>query len=133
MSQTQQISGRFDVKMLPQPPQDEAAGAVIGRMLLDKRYHGELDATGHGQMLAAHGSEKGSAGYVAIEYVNGSLQGRSGSFVLQHTGIMDRSTPQLTIVVVPDSGTNELKGLSGRMNIVMKDGAHHYEFEYTLP
>ena len=130
---TQFARGRFDVKMQPQPAQDEAAGAVIGRMLLDKRYHGTLDATGKGQMLAAHGSEKGSAGYVAIELVSGTLDGRSGSFVLQHTGIMDRGAPQLSIVVVPDSGTDDLRGLSGRMDIVIAAGEHTYVFDYSLP
>lgn len=130
---TKSIRGRFDVKMKPQPAQEEAAGAVIGRMLLDKRYHGALDAIGQGQMLAAHGSEKGSAGYVAIELVSGTLDGRAGSFVLQHTGIMDRGAPQLSIVVVPDSGTEALHGLIGRMDIVIASGEHTYVFDYSLP
>ena len=134
MAESKQITGTFDVKMLPQPPQDEAAGAVVGRMLLDKRYHGALDATGKGQMLAAHGSEKGSAGYVAIELVSGTLDGRNGSFVLQHSGVMDRGSPQLSITVVPDSGSEGLRGLAGSMQIMFgEDGAHHYLFDYALP
>lgn len=130
---TQSIRGRFDVKMQPQPAQEEAAGAVIGRMLLDKRYHGTLDAIGKGQMLAAHGSEKGSAGYVAIELVSGTLDGRAGSFVLQHHGVMDRSEKSLSITVIPDSATDALTGLQGRMDIVIASGEHTYVFDYSFP
>ena len=102
-------------------------------MTIDKQFHGDLEATSKGQMLTAGTGVKGSAGYVAIEKVSGVLHGRSGTFVLQHTGTMTRGTPQLTITVVPDSGTDQLVGLSGKMTIKIADGKHSYEFEYTLP
>jgi Protein of unknown function (DUF3224) len=101
-------------------------------MAIDKQFHGELEATSMGQMLTAGTSVKGSAGYVAIEKVTGALHGRSGTFVLQHTGTMTRGAPQLTITVVPDSGTDQLVGLSGKMNINIVDGKHSYDFEYSL-
>jgi hypothetical protein len=102
-------------------------------MALDKQFHGALEATSQGEMLAARTEEKGSAGYVAIERVSGSLQGCKGTFLLQHSGIMDRGEGQLSIVVIPDSGTGELHGLRGRMDIIITDGKHEYELEYTLP
>ena len=102
-------------------------------LLLDKHYHGALEARGQGQMLSAMTATQGSAGYVAIEQVTGTLQGRSGSFVLQHHGLMDRGTPQLSITVVPDSGTDGLAGLAGRMAIRISDGTHFYDFDYMLP
>jgi hypothetical protein len=101
-------------------------------MSVDKQYHGDLQAGGKGQMLASSGSVKGSAGYVAIEQVTGSLHGRSGAFVLQHNGTMTRGVPQLAISVVPDSGTGDLAGLTGAMAITVADGKHSYDFEYTL-
>jgi Protein of unknown function (DUF3224) len=101
-------------------------------MWLDKQFHGDLEATSRGQMLTAMTDVKGSAGYVAIERVSGTLRGRAGSFLLQHTGTMTRGAPSLTITVVPDSGTEELAGLSGRMNIIITDGKHSYELEYAL-
>jgi Protein of unknown function (DUF3224) len=131
MTTTHTISGRFDVKMLPQPAEGEAT--VPGRMRLDKRYHGDLEATGQGQMLSFVSSTPGSAGYVAIELVSGTLQGRVGTFVLQHSGLMDRGAKQLTIHVVPDSGTGDLVGLAGQMDIRITDGQHFYELIYTLP
>ena len=127
------IRGEFDVKMIPQPAEDAAAGQHIGRMLLDKRYHGELEGDSQGQMLAFRSVVAGSAGYVAMERVEGMLGGRRGSFVLQHSGIMDRGTPQLTLQVVPDSGSDELTGLVGTMAIDIADGKHHYDFDYSLP
>ena len=127
------IRGEFDVKMIPQPADDAAAGQYIGRMLLDKRYHGELEGDSQGQMLAFRSVVAGSAGYVAMERVEGMLGGRRGSFVLQHSGIMDRGTPQLTLQVVPDSGSDELTGLVGTMAIDIADGKHHYDFDYSLP
>ncbi|HEY4083873.1 MAG TPA: cyanophycinase [Burkholderiaceae bacterium] len=127
----QKISGEFEVKMAPQA-QDGAADAP-GRMLLDKRYHGALEANGAGQMLAMMGAVQGSAGYVAMERVTGKLEGREGSFALQHTGTMDRGTPSLSVTVVPDSGTGALQGLVGRMNIRIEGGKHFYDFEYGLP
>ncbi len=130
---THQSAGAFDVKMAPQPAETTAAGETIGRMLLDKKYHGSLDATGKGQMLAMRTQVDGSAGYVAMELVVGRLDGRSGSFVLQHSGTMNRGAKQLTLSVVPDSGTGELAGLSGSMEIIINDGKHRYLFEYGLP
>jgi len=123
-------SGPFDVKMTPK----SAAEAATGRFALDKKYHGDLEATAAGEMLTAMTAVKGSAGYVAIEKVTGQLAGRTGTFHLQHRGTMDRGTPSLSITVVPDSGTGELTGLSGAMTIqVAADGAHYYTFEYSLP
>jgi uncharacterized protein DUF3224 len=125
-------SGTFDVKMTPQ--KDEGAeGSNLARMSIDKQFHGDLEGTSKGEMLSAMTSVQGSAGYVAIEQVSGTLKGRSGTFVLQHSGLMTRGTPQLTIVVVPDSGTGQLAGLAGKMTINIADGKHSYEFEYTLP
>jgi hypothetical protein len=108
-------------------------GTTIGRMSLDKQFRGELDATSKGQMLASSSSVKGSAGYVAMEQVTGALKGRTGAFVLQHTGIMNRGTPTLSVSVVPDSGTGQLVGLAGTMDIIIAEGKHSYVFEYTLP
>lgn len=125
------IKGAFDVKMIPQAPDEKAVN--VGRMLLDKRFHGDLEATSEGQMLAFSSTVKGSAGYVALEQVSGTLQGRTGTFVLQHNGTMNRGEPQLTITVVPDSGTGELAGLTGAMTIEIADGKHAYGFEYSLP
>jgi hypothetical protein len=128
---TTHISGAFDVKLVPltgEPGSDPG----LGRMSIDKQFHGELDATSLGQMLMAGTEVKGSAGYVAIEKVTGTLKGRKGTFVLQHSGIMTRGAGQLTITVVPDSGTGELKGLEGKMTIEIRDGKHFYGFDYTL-
>lgn len=127
------IDGSFDVKLTPQTSPDKPADAVPGRMSIDKQFHGQLEAHSVGEMLAAMGSVKGSAGYVAMEQVTGTLQGRSGSFVLQHSGTMTRGAPQLTVSVVPDSGTGELAGLEGKMTINIVDGKHFYEFDYSLP
>jgi len=125
-------SGPFDVKITPQD--DNGGDPLLNRMTLDKQYHGDLEATGKGQMLTAGTEVKGSGAYVAIEKVTGTLKGRGGSFVLQHAGTMTQNTPQLTIIVVPDSGTGDLKGLAGKMMItIAADGKHSYEFEYTLP
>jgi hypothetical protein len=128
---TQQARGKFDVKLLPQAP-DATVGDAVGRMLLDKRFHGPLDATSVGQMLAISGTVKGSAAYVAMERVTGTLDGRSGSFALQHRGVMNRGVPELLVTVVPDSGTGELEGLTGRMTIDISGGEHFYGFEYSL-
>lgn len=123
-------TGPFDVKMTPAP----AADAAVGRFTLDKKYHGDLEGSATGEMLTAMTAVKGSAGYVAIEKVTGTLAGRTGSFHLQHHGVMNRSAPTLLITVVPDSGTGELTGLTGRMNIsIAADGAHYYTLEYSLP
>ena len=129
---SQHISGLFDVKMSPQAAaENEEAG--IGRMVLDKKFHGDLKADSKGQMLAHMTSVKGSAGYVAMEKVIGDLQGRKGSFALQHSGTMNRGEATLVLTVVPDSGTEELEGLSGSMTITITDGKHYYGFDYGLP
>jgi Protein of unknown function (DUF3224) len=125
-------AGSFEVKLTPQPPDEHPAGAAVGRMMIDKHFHGDLEGTSHGQMLAASTGVKTSAGYVALERVTGTLQGRGGTFVLQHSGTMNRGVPSLSITVVPDSGTGELAGLAGRMTIVVEGGKHSYEFEYTI-
>ena len=127
-------SGPFDVKIAPQKPDNPVSEAAnIARMSIDKQYHGDLEATGKGEMLATSPDAKGSGVYVAVERVTGSLKGRGGSFLLHHTGIMTRGVPQLTIEVVPDSGTGQLAGLTGKMTInIAKDGKHSYDFEYTL-
>ena len=125
--------GTFDVKMIPQPAEDGVGDASIGRMALDKQYHGDLEATGLGLMLAIRTAVEGSAGYVALERVSGTLHGRGGAFALQHSGTMTRGAPQLIIVVVPDSGSDELHGLAGTLTITIKDGRHFYDFEYALP
>jgi hypothetical protein len=128
-----QASGRFEVKLSPQGSPDLAEGSSLGRMSIEKQFHGDLEGTSKGEMLTAGTDVKGSAGYVAIERVTGSLHGRSGSFVLQHTGTMNRGAPQLTITVVPDSGSGQLVGLSGSLGIKIIEGKHSYEFEYSLP
>lgn len=123
-----QASGTFEVKLTPQTDNE----AAIGRMTLDKQFHGDLDATSKGEMLAFSTSVPGSGSYVAMEQVSGTLHDRSGSFVLQHRGTMTRGSVELTITVVPDSGTGELTGLAGQMSIQIDDGKHSYNFEYTL-
>ncbi|HVF51966.1 MAG TPA: DUF3224 domain-containing protein [Pyrinomonadaceae bacterium] len=129
---TNHASGTFEAKMNPQAAEEGVGDASIGRMSLDKRFQGDLEATSKGQMLAAMTDVEGSAGYVAIERVSGTLDGRSGTFALQHSGTMTRGVPQLVITVVPDSGTGQLTGIEGKMTINIADGAHSYSFEYTL-
>jgi hypothetical protein len=125
-------SGTFEVKISPQAPDENSENSSVGRMLIDKKFAGELEGTSKGQMLAVMTGVEGSAGYVAMELVNATINGRSGTFALQHTGTMTRGTPQLTVAVVPDSGTDQLVGLAGRMNIIIADGKHSYEFDYTI-
>jgi hypothetical protein len=129
---TTRASGTFEVKLNPLETYHKTTGASLGRLSIDKQFHGDLDAVSQGEMLSAMGAVKGSAGYVAIERVSGTLSGRSGSFVFQHSGTMTRGTPQLSVSVVPDSGTGELTGLSGSMAIIIADGRHSYEFDYTF-
>lgn len=129
--QMQTISGRFEVKMTPEPGELDAEG--ITRFRLDKRYAGTLAAEATGLMTAHQATVPGSAGYVAIERVQGTLEDRRGSFVLQHSGLMWGETRQLSIEVIPDSADGELVGLRGRMGIRIEDGVHHYDFEYSLP
>jgi hypothetical protein len=125
-------TGTFEVTMSPEPPYDVNEGASIGRVALKKQFKGDLEATSSAEMIGARSEVKGSAGYVAIERVVGTLGGRSGSFVLQHSGTMTRGKGQLDVSVVPDSGTAELKGISGKMTIEISDGKHLYNFEYSL-
>ncbi len=125
--------GTFEVTMAPQPAQEGVGDANIGRMGLDKQYSGDLVATGKGQMLAIRSAVEGSAGYVALEKVSGTLHGRSGAFALQHSGTMARGVPQLMVSIVPDSGSDDLEGLAGTLTITQSDGKHFYDFEYTLP
>ena len=130
---THHAKGGFDVKLAPQSTIDPA-NKNMARMSIDKQFHGDLEATSKGEMLSAATSVKNSAGYVAMEQVTGTLQGRSGSFVLQHNATMNRGTPQLSITVVPDSGTGELEGITGQMDIKIEPGGKHfYDFAYTLP
>jgi hypothetical protein len=131
---TTQASGTFEVKLNPQKVDNrEAESANLGRMSIDKQFHGDLEAVSEGEMLSVVTEVKGSAGYVALERVNGTLYSRSGAFVLQHSGTMRRGAPELSVTVVPDSGTGELVGLAGKMTIKIADGKHFYEFDYTLP
>ena len=129
----QHITGSFDVKLSPQAVAPGIEAAKLGRQSIDKQFHGDLNAHSLGEMLAAGTEVKGSAGYVALERVNGSLQGKKGSFVLIHNGIMTRGQAQLTVQVVADSGTDELTGLTGQMSIQISNGQHFYTFDYTLP
>lgn len=125
--------GTFEVQLTPHAPDAGATDTLPARLTMDKQFHGDLEGTSHGQMLTASTAVDGSAGYVAIERVRGTLQGRAGSLVLQHSGSLERGTPHLTITVVPDSGTEELVGLAGQLEISIADGKHSYVFEYTLP
>ena len=126
-------SGTFEVKLTPQK-NEGGDDSGLGRMSIDKQFHGDLEGTSKGFMLSSAATVvKGSGGYVAMERVTGKLKGRTGSFVLQHSGTMTRGTPQLIITVVPDSGTDQLAGLAGTMTIKIDAGKHSYEFEYTLP
>lgn len=126
-------TGTFQVAMKPQSAPDEAAGVTLGRMSLDKQFEGDLVATGTGEVLTAMTPVQGSAGYVAIERVTGTLAGRTGAFVFQHSSTMDRGVPSQSVTVVPDSGTGELAGITGSFAIAIRDGRHFYEFDYTLP
>ena len=125
--------GSFTVDMTPVSEPSALDGVSLGRMSLEKQFDGDLVARGRGEMLTALTPVKGSAGYVAIERVTGTLGGKSGSFVFQHAGSMDRGAQQLSISVVPDSGTGELAGISGAFTLQIVDGKHFYEFEYALP
>lgn len=130
----QRAAGSFDVKVTQQKPDTQVARAAnLGRLTIDKRFHGDLEGISKGEMLATQTDVPGSAGYVAMERVTATLKGRSGGFVLQHSATMNRGTPVSTVVVVPDSGTGELRGISGKMTItVAADGAHTYELDYRI-
>jgi hypothetical protein len=125
-------NGTFEVKLEPQAATDEAREANIGQLAIDKHFSGDLEASSRGMMISVMGNVEGSAGYVALERVSGKLDGRSGTFALQHNGIMARGAPELTIRVVPDSGTGELANLEGQMTIIIADGKHSYRFEYNI-
>jgi len=127
---TTHVTGTFDVTLTPQTTVDSADN--LGRMSIEKHFHGDLEGTSRGEMLTALTDVRSSAGYVAVERVSGTIQGRRGTFVLQHSGIMARGAQQLRITVVPDSGTDELVGLAGTMMITITDGRHSYDFEYTI-
>jgi hypothetical protein len=124
--------GTFEVKLSPQT-EEAFTAAFLGRLLIDKQFRGDLDAISRGQMLSVGTPTEGSAGYVALEQVSGRLHGREGSFILQHNGILRRGKGELTITVVPDSGTGELTGIEGRMTINITDDQHLYTFDYHLP
>lgn len=128
---TMTARGTFEVKMTPQP-QDDGAGGGFDRLFGDKQFHGELDAVSKGQMLAARTAVEGSGAYVALELVTGRLNGKRGSFVLQHKGTMSKGVYNMDVTVVPDSGTDELAGIAGTMTIIIEGGKHFYNFEYTL-
>jgi hypothetical protein len=129
----QRASGPFQVTMKPATAPEEAGATTIGRMLLEKQYSGDLVGSGRGEMLTAMTSTKGSAAYAAIERVSGTLDGKSGSFVLQHAGTMNRGADQLSISIVPDSGTEQLTGIAGTLAIRMVERQHFYELDYVLP
>ena len=128
---TNHASGTFEVKLNPLVD-DKVGDPTVGRMSIDKKFQGDIEGTSKGQMLAAGTDVSGSAGYVAMERVSGTLHGSSGTFALQHSGTMTRGAAQLTVTVVPDSGTGQLVGLAGKMTINIVDGKHFYDFEYTL-
>ena len=129
-SMTQHATGTFEVKMTP--ADDKSDDKSLGRMTFIKEWHGDVEGTSTGQMLTGGDVTKGSAAYVAIEKFIGTIKGRKGSLILQHSATMTRGAGQLTITVVPDSGTDQLKGISGKVGIKIEDGKHFYEFEYSL-
>ena len=127
------VTGEFQVKLQPLEFYAQGKDGInLGRMSLDKTFLGALDATSQGEMLSAMTPTEGSAGYVAIEQVSGTLEGKQGSFVLQHFGTMDRGKDNLVLEVVPDSGSGELTGISGKMSIKIENGQHFYELEYDI-
>jgi len=123
--------GEFEVKVIPQPA-DDPAGGPFGRLFLDKRFHGDVEGTSKGQMMGAGTAVEGSGAYVAFELISGTVNGKSGTFILQHRGTMKKNVPSMEVTVVPDSGTGELTGISGTMRIVIEGGKHFYELAYTL-
>ncbi len=128
-----QARGTFEANVRPVGEPDAVQGITLGRMALDKQFHGDLAATGKGEMLTALTGIDGSAGYVALERVTGTLHGREGNFIFQHAGLMNRGAQELSITVVPDSGTGQLSGLTGTFTLAMVDGQHFYTFDYSLP
>ena len=130
---THTARGTFEVRLTPLAPAEGEADIGAGRMAIDKTFRGDLEGTSQGQMLAVRTAVQDSAGYVAMERVQGELQGRRGSFVFQHSSTMDRGEPRQSVTVLPDSGTGGLEGLSGSMIIEIEEGEHRYSFEYSLP
>jgi hypothetical protein len=130
---TQHATGSFEVKIAPLDPAFKTDDNSLGRMSLDKQFHGDLEGTSKGEMLTAGNPAKGAGGYVAMERISGTLGGRAGAFVLQHSGTMSNGSFQLNVSVVPASGTGQLVGLAGTMNIIIEAGKHSYDFTYTLP
>jgi hypothetical protein len=126
-------TGTFDVKLTPQATDTPAEGSSLGRMTLDKQFHGDLEGTGKGEMLTAMTAVQNSAVYVAVERFTGTLHGKRGTFALHHTGVMNKGAQKLTISVVPDSGTGELMGIAGSMTIEISGAKHSYVLEYSLP
>jgi hypothetical protein len=124
--------GTFDIDSELEPPYDELEGVVLARATIDKRFAGPLIATSRVHMLGARTPGQGAA-YVALERITGALDGRRGSFVVTHVGVIDRGASSLTIAIVPDSGTGELAGIAGSMTIEIIDKQHHYGIDYTLP
>ncbi|HEY0349356.1 MAG TPA: DUF3224 domain-containing protein [Pyrinomonadaceae bacterium] len=128
---TMTARGTFEVKITPQPA-DGRAGGGFDRLFIEKQFHGELEAVSLGQMLAARTAVEGSSGGVALELVTGKLNGKRGSFILQHKSTMRQGVYDMNVTVVPDSGTDELAGIAGTMTIIIEGGKHSYNFEYTL-
>lgn len=127
---THHAIGTFEVKLAPLASETEPA---IGRMSINKQFYGDLEGSSKGEMTSFMSSVKGSAGYVAMEKVTGTLKGKKGTFVLQHNATMTRGTPEMNITVVPDSGTDQLEGLTGKLKIIITEGKHSYEFDYAMP
>ncbi|HEY0504657.1 MAG TPA: DUF3224 domain-containing protein [Lysobacter sp.] len=127
-----QVKGEFDVKRTPEGGFDLGGGTLAGHFRFDKVFHGALDGTGVVHMLAVGTQVDGSAAYVAVERISGTLEGLSGSFLTQHNGTLDRGAPSLSVTVVPDSGTDELTGLRGRIAIDIVEGKHFYTFDYEV-
>lgn len=127
------VSGSFSITMTPATTPQHSGRTTLGRMLLDKVYKGDLAATASGEMLSAVTDTKGAAGYVAVESIAGVLQGRQGSFVVRHAGTMADGKQELSIVIVPHSGTGQLEGISGTMGIRIEAGQHFYDLDYSLP
>lgn len=124
--------GTFEVTRTPQSGEQHPGGVTLGRDRLEKRFNGDLDGVASGEMLTALTAVQGSAGYVAIEHMTGTLHGLAGGFVLQHSGLLSRGDPSLVIAIVPDSGSGELEGIAGTMTVTIEEGRHAYELEYTL-
>ena len=129
---TTRATGTFEVKINPLTAYDDAEGSPLGRLSIDKQFRGDIEGTSKGEMLTGMTNVKNSAGYVAIERVTGTLHGHTGSFILQHSGTMNKGAQTLVVTVVPDSGTGQLEGLAGVLSIIIEGGKHSYELDYTL-